>query len=76
MKNFLFHKIWFEPMFSVRFFGSFYRCGSAAFSASHGGLSSPPVAAKTVRTISRIPHTLEKGKQVYEATHFCTPRPN
>jgi len=49
-------------MFSVRFFGSFYRRGSAAFPNFRGRLSSPPAAAKTVRTISRILHTLEKGK--------------
>jgi hypothetical protein len=49
-------KIWFEPMFFVRFFGGFYRCGSAAFSDFRVGLSSPPQAAKCVRTNSRILH--------------------
>ncbi|MBI3684933.1 hypothetical protein HY250_00805 [Candidatus Azambacteria bacterium] len=49
-------------MFFVRFFGSFYRCGSVAFRIFRGGTSSPPQAAKTVHTISRILDTLEKGK--------------
>ena len=34
-------KIWFEPMFFFRFFGSFYRCGSAAFPNFRGGTSLP-----------------------------------
>jgi len=68
-------KIWFEPMFFSGFFCGFERCGSAAFPDScppkfserkfrrvNGGTSSPPAAAKTVRTILRILHTLEKGK--------------
>jgi hypothetical protein len=56
-------KIWFEPMFFSGFFCGFYRCGFAAFSEFfRGGISSPPQAAKTVRTISRILHTLENGK--------------
>ncbi|PIV52040.1 hypothetical protein COX67_02335 [Candidatus Falkowbacteria bacterium CG_4_10_14_0_2_um_filter_36_22] len=33
-----------------------HRCGSAAFSEFRGGLSSPPQAAKCVRTNSRIQH--------------------
>jgi len=46
-----------------RFFGSFYRCGSAAFSDFRGGLSSPPAAAKCVRTIFRIQHHLGNCKE-------------
>jgi hypothetical protein len=38
------------------FFGSFYRCGSAAFPNFRGGISSPPAAAKCVRTNLRILH--------------------
>jgi len=33
-----------------------HRRGGAAISEFRGGLSSPPAAAKTVRTISRIDH--------------------
>ncbi|PIR04760.1 MAG: hypothetical protein COV57_02710 [Candidatus Liptonbacteria bacterium CG11_big_fil_rev_8_21_14_0_20_35_14] len=41
----------------------FLWCGSAAFSEFfRGGISSPPQAAKAVRTNSRILHTLENGK--------------
>src|SRR3990167_7510745 len=62
-------KIWFEPMFFSGFFCGFERCGSAAFPDScppkfserkfrrvNGGTSSPPAAAKCVRTNSRILH--------------------
>src|SRR3990167_9873278 len=49
-------------MFFVRFFGSFYRCGSAAFQIFRGGLSSPPAAAKCVRTILSILHQSGKVK--------------
>jgi len=53
-------KIWFGPMFFSGFFCGFDSCGSAAFpSASwriRGGTSSPPQAAKAVRTNSRILH--------------------
>ncbi|MDO8663968.1 MAG: hypothetical protein Q7K44_00220, partial [Candidatus Liptonbacteria bacterium] len=53
-------KIWFEPMFFSGFFCGFQRCGSAAFPNFRGGTSSPPQAAKCVRTNSRILH--QKGK--------------
>ena len=49
-------KIWFEPMFFFGFFCGFERCGSAAFPNFRGGTSSPPAAAKCVRTNSRILH--------------------
>src|SRR3989344_1321956 len=49
-------KIWFEPMFFFGFFCSFERCGSAAFPNFRWGNSSPPTAAKCVRTNSRILH--------------------
>ena len=60
--NSRFHKIWFEPMF---FYGSFYgfeRCGSAAFPNFRGGISSPPQAAKNVRTIFNIVHQSLRSK--------------
>src|SRR3989344_588963 len=47
-------KKWFEPMFFSGFFCGFERCGSAAFPNFRGGTSSPPQAAKCVRTNSRI----------------------
>src|SRR3990167_5932244 len=53
-------KIWFEPMFFSGFFCGFERCGSAAFPNFRGGTSSPPQAAKCVRTNLRI--LLQKGK--------------
>ena len=59
--------MWFGRYF-YRFFGSFYRCGGAAISEFRGGLSSPPAAAKTVRTISRIDHILEKRKELGAAS--------
>ena len=49
-------KIWFEPMFFSGFFCGFERCGSAALPNFRGGTSSPPAAAKCVRTNSRILH--------------------
>ena len=49
-------------MFFSGFFYGFERCGSAAFPNFRGGNSSPPQAAKAVRTISRVLHTLENGK--------------
>src|SRR3990167_7803886 len=49
-------KIWFEPMFFSGFFCGFQRCVSAAFPNFRGGNSSPPQAAKCVRTNSRILH--------------------
>ena len=52
-------KIWFEPMFFSGFFCGFERCGSAVFPNFRGGISSPPQAAKCVRTNSRILH--QKG---------------
>ena len=48
-------KIWSEPMF-FGFFCGFERCGSVAFPNFRGGTSSPPQAAKCVRTNSRILH--------------------
>ena len=47
-------------MFFFGFFGGFYRCGSATFPNFRGGTSSPPKAAKCVRTILRIAD--HKGK--------------
>jgi len=55
-------KIWFEPMLFSGFFCGFERCGSAAFSNFRGGTSSPPAAAKTVRTNSRILHHIGNCK--------------
>jgi hypothetical protein len=49
-------KIWFKPMFFSGFFCGFERCGFAAFPNFRGGTSSPPQAAKCVRTNSRILH--------------------
>jgi len=65
IKNFLSPKIQNIVRADVfnRFFGSFYRCGSAAFSDFRGGLSSPPAAAKCVRTIFRIQHHVGIRKQ-------------
>src|SRR3990167_1255639 len=57
-------KIWFEPMFFFGFFCGFERCGSAAFPNFRGGTSSPPAAAKCVRTIFRILHHVGNCKQV------------
>src|SRR3989344_2628566 len=57
IKNFLFPKLKYSSSrYFYRFFGNFYRRGRAAISEFRGGLSSPPAAAKTVRTISRIDH--------------------
>ena len=56
-------KIWFEPMFFSGFFCGFERYGSAAFSEFRGGTSSPPQAAKCVRTNSRILHQTGKVKE-------------
>src|SRR3989338_3500939 len=53
-------KIWFEPMFFSGFFCGFERCVSADFPNFRGGNSSPPQAAKCVRTNSRI--LPQKGK--------------
>jgi hypothetical protein len=50
------------------FFGSFYRCGSAAFSEFRGGFSSPPQAAKCVRTIFRILHHVGNCKWFWFAS--------
>ena len=62
-------KIWFEPMFFSGFFGGFERCGSAAFSESfRGRISSPPQAAKCVRTNSRILHQKGKVKEFWFAS--------
>src|SRR3989338_7830507 len=51
-----------------RFLGSFYRCGSAAFSEFCGGLSSPPAAAKCVQTILRIQHHVGNFKRFWFAS--------
>ncbi|OGF73257.1 hypothetical protein A2W54_04710 [Candidatus Giovannonibacteria bacterium RIFCSPHIGHO2_02_43_13] len=58
-KIFLFPKIWFEPMFFSRFFGSFKNQSVAAefFAPSFRG-----EAAKCVRTIFKIAHQLGKDK--------------
>src|SRR3989344_1640421 len=65
IKNFLFPKLkCSSSRYFYRFFGSFYRRGGAAISEFCGGLSSPPQAAKTVRTISNIDHILEKRKEL------------
>src|SRR3990167_6313234 len=54
------------------FFGSFYRFGSAAFSGFfRGGTSSPPQAAKCVRTIFRILHHV--GNCKFEGFSICRP---
>ena len=66
IKNFSFllsAKTWFEPMFFSGFFCGFERCGSAAFSDFRGGTSSPPAAAKCVRTNSNILHQKGNCKQ-------------
>jgi len=69
MKNFLFPKLkCSSSRYFYRFFGGFYRRGRAAISEFRGGLSSPPAAAKTVRTISRIDHILEKRKELEAAS--------
>ena len=46
------------------FFCGFDSCGSAAFPDFRGGTSSPPQAAKAVRTNSSILHQIENCKQV------------
>src|SRR3989338_5086218 len=61
-------KIWFEPMFFYGFFCGFQRCGSAAFPNFRGGISSPPQAAKCVRTNSRILHHIGKVKEFWFAS--------
>ena len=61
-------KIWFEPMFFYGFFCGFERCGSAAFPNFRGGTSSPPQAAKCVRTNSRILHQKGKVKEFWFAS--------
>jgi hypothetical protein len=70
IKNFLSPKI--QNMVRVdvfnRFFGSFYRCGSAAFSDFCGELFSPPQAAKCVRTILRIQHHIGNCKRFWFAS--------
>jgi len=58
-------KIWFEPMFFSEFFCGFQRCGSAAFPNFRGGTSSPPQAAKCVRTNSRILHHVENARTYF-----------
>jgi len=63
-------KIWFEPMFFYGFFCGFERCGFAVFPNFRGGTSSPPQAAKCVRTIFRILHHVGNCKQV----GFASPR--
>src|SRR3989344_2296045 len=61
-------KIWFEPMFFSGFFCGFERCGSAAFPNFRGGTSSPPQAAKYVRTNLRILHHVGKVKEFWFAS--------
>src|SRR3989344_2593751 len=61
-------KIWFEPMFFFGFFCGFQRRGSAAFPNFRGGNSSPPQAAKCVRTNSRILHQTGKIKWFWFAS--------
>ena len=61
-------KIWFESMFFSGFFCGFERCGSAAFPNFRGGNSSPPTAAKCVRTIFRILHHVGKIKRFWFAS--------
>src|SRR3989338_781609 len=61
-------KIWFEPMFFYGFFCGFDRCGSAALPNFRGGTSSPPQAAKCVRTNSRILHHVGKVKEFWFAS--------
>src|SRR3989338_5920880 len=69
VKNFLFPKLkCSSSRYFYRFFGSFYRRGGAAISEFRGGPSSPPLAAKTFRTISRIDHILEKDKELEAAS--------
>jgi hypothetical protein len=61
MIKIFFYKMWFKPIF-FRLFGSFYeRTRRARLRASRqlGGFPSPPAAAKNVRTIFNIVHTLE-----------------
>src|SRR3989344_5153859 len=53
-----------KPMFFSGFFCGFQRCGSAAFPNFRGGTSSPPAAAKCVRTNLRILH--QKGIRKFE----------
>ncbi|OHB21103.1 MAG: hypothetical protein A2913_00705 [Parcubacteria group bacterium RIFCSPLOWO2_01_FULL_40_65] len=69
MKKFSFPKNMVRADVFNRFFGSFYRCGFAAFRIFRGGISSPPVAAKCVRTILSIPHQSGKVK-----SSRCVPR--
>ncbi len=57
-------------MFFFGFFCGFERCGSAAFPNFRGGNSSPPQAAKCVRTNSRILHQKGKVKEFW----FASPR--
>jgi len=61
-------KIWFKPMFFSGFFCGFERYGSAAFPNFRGGNSSPPQAAKCVRTNSRILHHVGKVKEFWFAS--------
>src|SRR3989344_4605074 len=61
-------KIWFEPMFFSGFFCGFERFGSAAFPNFREGNSSPPQAAKCVRTNSRILHQKVKVKEFWFAS--------
>src|SRR3989338_4354182 len=62
MKKFSFPKNMVRADVFNRFFGSFYRCGFAAFRIFRGGISSPPVAAESVPTILSIPHQSGKSK--------------
>jgi len=70
IKNFLSPKIQNMVRADVfnRFFGSYYRYGSVAFSDFCGGLFSPPSAAKCVRTILRIQHHVGNCKKFWFAS--------
>ena len=67
-------KIWFEPMFFYGFFCGFERCGSAAFPNFRGGTSSPPQAAKCVRTIFRILHRVGKKSEISLVVELVLPK--
>jgi hypothetical protein len=60
MKKFSFTKMWFETIFLSGSLAVFEERGEPACgrAANHGGLFSPPAAAKNVRTIFNIVHTL------------------
>jgi len=57
---FCFYKIWFEPMFLTGSFAVLIRADPPPFRIFAGGISSPPQAAKAVRTNSSILHHVGK----------------